>query len=249
MTLQSDRSLTGVLRNHSYRMSTQQESIRQFREVESRIGISGYYIDGHCKSEDVEEQERKCRRLVAAFMLKRLIREEPVDQVAADFTEVRFNTRLTHQTCLRSFTFSDCVQVNIGAAELQALQERTARYASSVALLCGHTNWNSIEVILSKHQVRFFDFLSYIHSFLLSFTVPLDAVLNCPILQERIAGGVRQDLVSLTQIPYIKRARARALYNHNLREPRHIASLGSPDSEDAVKRLTGAFSSHLHVVP
>lgn len=59
------------------------------------------------------------------------------------------------------------------------------------------------------------------------------------VLQERVAAGVRKELLPLTEIPYVGQARARTLYKNGLREPSQIAALGGPDSKRAVRQVTG----------
>lgn len=72
------------------RVENQKVQIQTLRQVSYLVGIEKRYIDGNYKdSAQKKDQERRSKRLIAAFMLKQLIREEPLEKVAADFQQVR----------------------------------------------------------------------------------------------------------------------------------------------------------------
>lgn len=77
--------------------------------------------------------------------------------------------------------------------DVEALQERAAKFAAMVSSFCERLGWSDLEMLLSKFQAR-------------------------------LHHGIRQEVVALTTIPWVKGHRARLLYKAGLRTVEAVAA-------------------------
>lgn len=84
----------------------------------------------------------------------------------------------------------------IDRGNIQALQDRSGRFASMVAAFCERMGWPDLESLVAKFQGR-------------------------------VWSGVRQEILVLTEIPYVKAHRARVMFKAGLRTVESVAAIES----------------------